>query len=1552
METRDKKARHKRKKKHRKRKHRRKDKGAVACGPSSGDPEPMDILPTLIVPDDPETGEIERPKTPPPVEIDEQQLLNNTVHLPVKLKALPNAPTAPETFDSGRDPGSKQPTPRQPTAREDSQPTGSKQLTPRPPTARDELQLPGSVHETPRQPTARDEPQNPGSVHGTPREFLPPHVQQDPQLLDEQQDPQLLDGQHELEATPIIDDQQEPIIIENQLEVLEEPAPIIVISEGAPQTPVPHGRRPTSRASMINSKDYRTMAKRAAATAKLDRLAAGNKSVFDANMNDIAELGIGLQLYFLLIKYLGWAFLVMGIVSLPAIIVNYYGDGVTAKMVDPLQLAYASLGNQGVNPDIASDPTECQPIGDIDCTGATVNTPFTTDPAKVAWIVTASDAIYSFVFLVVYLVFRHQSKRAIETHQNEHLTPAKYTVFVRGLPADATAREILDHFNSRYDPTQEEQYFPLWLGCCWGRRPRRVKRSLSKGAVNCNVVNSLEHLEHLDDVGEVANQDCGADILKITDQKHEQNEIYLGTWIAEVSIAHPTGGLLRTFLAMEALTRKISEAQRLVAILTQEKEQASITLQNWTPPPGKRNVKKPKSSFKQADEVLLQATTKQLERLQAAMTKKTGKLKTLKKANRQLQAQQKQQLAEELAAATALASPTPDASTDKKNKSKPKRKKSPDAKPFDLTACECAFVVFNNLESRRRCLQDYRRSDRWLLRKFQPKTLRFRDGKFPLIVVAAPEPSNILWENLEVTARSRQLRRGFTYAVTFFLLLISGAIISAAQSAQQTFKDKAPPSGLCETTLPAIFYASPDFDKSKLSWNLEWNANATCTPGTSGEDRYYVAYSNGVVNDINVRNPSSPVDQLHRCVDPCVSEKSSTKCNTLACFDGVAREETGDSCETYLASHVLYCLCTAELQASITELGLLHGPRALWNTFVPCRGFLTDFLGKNAFIVVASAVVVIVNLVLKTTLRGFATFERHTSESAKASAVALKMFAAQFLNTAIIVLVVNAALSLSSVPLVGELFRGKYADFQRDWYPTVGMGVTMTMLINAVVPQLLLLLQLCVIRPLKRCLGRRHIRTQERMDKLYAGPTFDLAVRYPMVLNSVFVTLVFCGGSPVLLFIASLACTGTFWLDKLSLLWLYSVKTAYDEALGETVLSLLPWALVAHLGFSSWMYGNTELLQAPTLKLGWLFSLFGLSTEGSSTTEDLYNKLLAKAETYDPLGKHGFIVKVLHANVMLMFVFLVLVVVGILLSAVWVNVLLPLLRQTLGRILAAIWKRVRPLFRCCRCRCSCFSRRRKNTVTPVLSPGTTTQDPSKPPSGGRTAKVAVEMALSDIPTSNEVTQPDLGKENGAVDESVSTATELLVQKSAVIAPESTAWQPSPAIPPADSAAVTTSTDDKPPVSARSAPIEVVLPEFTDYFRKSVGPKFRPDTKLGFKRDVSRPSELVRLWKDETISNGFSRMPGEPMRTWEAIQAPVKTYAIEANAKYRLAYAELVAASKRALTGAESPSKPEIAADAVAVPPVPEDPTKNETPMVEPLPGPTSSSGEALNSPSQ
>ncbi|TMW61304.1 hypothetical protein Poli38472_013767 [Pythium oligandrum] len=1113
---------------------------------------------------------------------------------------------------------------------------------------------------------------------------------------------------------------------------------------------------------VINSNDYRAMAKRAAALAKQDRLGGGRKSAYQTKMSDIGALGIGLQLYFMLTKYLTVTFLVMGLIALPTIVVNYFGHGITTKMSDPLQLGYASLGNEGVHEDTAGDPKMCLPQGVIDCNWTTVDTPFTTNPVKVSWIITISDCLYSLIFLLFYVVYRYRAQRAIDTHQNENLTPAKYAVHVRGLPPDATEAEILQHFDHLYDPTQEETSYSLWFGCCWSRKRHKVKYSMSRNAINRSRVQNIEHLDGVSSV---------------------TKNLYLNTWIAEVSIGHPTGGLLRTFLSMEALTQSISETRVLIKNLEDEKTRAL-------------------GGFKPRDEKLIHASKKRLDKLCEELEKKKKSIKTLKVAAKSMK--------QIMDAANALPKRKSSASFHAKNaraKVKAAAKAAKTAatttqQAFDWEACECAFVVFNNLESRRRCLHDYRHSTHWLPHKYQPRELRFRDGKFRLKVTAAPEPSNILWENLEVTDRGRFYRRSLTIFITFLLLIASAAVISGAQSAQQQFKSKMPPAGLCERSLPMVFHGGSQYTKE--TWSLKWYEDKSCTKASD----YYIAYTNGIVNPLSISNPAVPKDPNNpptRCTDPCVSERDDESCSTMPCFDQDL-VDAGGECETYQASHMLYCYCTQQLTESIDEHGIVNGAKVVWNKIIPCRGFIKDYLKKNGFIVIAAAVVVIVNFILNAILRAMADFERHSSESGKATAIALKMFLAQFLNTAIIVLLVNASLGVEGVPVIGDLLKGKYRDFERDWYPSVGMGITTTMLINVFVPQIILCLQMFVIAPLTRCLTRRSIRTQEQMNKLYAGPTFDISVRYPMVLNSLFVTMVFCGGSPILLFIAAFTAAGTYWFDKLSLIHLYSVKTAYDEELGQLALTLLPWTLIFHLAFSTWMYGNPKLMKATPLDLPWVLRLIGLNSlvdkygDDPANEEILYNAFLEEAKKVDLLGKYGFVVKVVRTNVMLIFLFLVGAVLGLLVSTIWLSILYPVLQRVATSLFHFF--------------CGCFRR---------------------PTSSARSVRRSSELPID------------------------STTNTRANQK------------------------------------AKAPPPPVILPEYTDFFRMSVNAKFRPDTRLGFRRNEE--GELIRVWSEDHFAHNRKRAKGEPMRTWEALQAPVKSYAIEMNDKYRLAVAEIVAASK-------------------------------------------------------
>eukprot|EP01037_Dinobryon_pediforme_P043992 gene43992-55442_t len=80
------------------------------------------------------------------------------------------------------------------------------------------------------------------------------------------------------------------------------------------------------------------------------------------------------------------------------------------------------------------------------------------------------------------------------------------------------------------------------------------------------------------------------------------------------------------------------------------------------------------------------------------------------------------------------------------------------------------FVTFEYNESFARCLEDYTRFGSFPMSLFFPGKLRFKGKK--LHVKRAPEPDQIIWENLE-----KQFRRFRTSLITVILVLLCFAVV-------------------------------------------------------------------------------------------------------------------------------------------------------------------------------------------------------------------------------------------------------------------------------------------------------------------------------------------------------------------------------------------------------------------------------------------------------------------------------------------------------------------------------------------------------------------------------------------------------------------------------------------------------------------------------------------------------------------------------------------------------------------------------------------------------
>ena len=169
---------------------------------------------------------------------------------------------------------------------------------------------------------------------------------------------------------------------------------------------------------------------------------------------------------------------------------------------------------------------------------------------------------------------------------------------------------------------------------------------------------------------------------------------------------------------------------------------------------------------------------------------------------------------------------------------------------------------------------------------------------------------------------------------------------------------------------------------------------------------------------------------------------------------------------------------------------------------------------------------------------------------------------------------------------------------------------------------------------------------------------FLLSERVPVVLNSVFVTLTFCSGLPLLLPIACASMLLTYWVDKSTLLRLYQKPPNMGEDLANVrgwgtlavccgacvrhgrvapfvssidvaVLcttspfsrlrlgcavtwqlpkQLLVWALLLHLAVAVWMYGNPSTLASGPVSLG------------SLAVNEVYNDYVSRSSSLDRLG--------------------------------------------------------------------------------------------------------------------------------------------------------------------------------------------------------------------------------------------------------------------------------------------------------------------------------------------
>ncbi|KAL0041478.1 hypothetical protein WJX79_004916 [Trebouxia sp. C0005] len=431
--------------------------------------------------------------------------------------------------------------------------------------------------------------------------------------------------------------------------------------------------------------------------------------------------------------------------------------------------------------------------------------------------------------------------------------------------------------------------------------------------------------------------------------------------------------------------------------------------------------------------------------------------------------------------------------------------------------CVCAFVTFKTEEARLKCMQANPSSvgKRWAQRRDR----RFRK-RHALRVGPAPEPSDVVWENLEFSVVQR-LQRSFFILVLNLLIIFVGFIL--------------------------------------VNLSASWRHNST----NLASDPPACASSCGILSTTSTLNLTTTSALALRYKG----------CHGEAAYDG-------ETCTT-LEQSCFACYCSIAVEE--------------FTGFTYCRTYWAKYLIQVLILVAAALITTATNKLLYYFAAYTNPFERHHTVSAEKRSLTLKLFMAQFVNTALSSLVANMYIPalykrLHDTFLGTLIFQGIYGDLVPAWYAQVGQSLTIVIVFTVGLPHpayvlYRLMMYKWQLRQRKSCL------TQEELVKAYEGPDFDLADRYGELLNILFCTLMFSGGLPILLPCVSIIFAVTYWAEKWELLKLSRVPSPYAGDLAALTGELLPWAALFHLVFSVWAFSWAKWPQTADSPLA--SSIFG-----------------------------------------------------------------------------------------------------------------------------------------------------------------------------------------------------------------------------------------------------------------------------------------------------------------------------------------------------------------------
>ena len=444
-------------------------------------------------------------------------------------------------------------------------------------------------------------------------------------------------------------------------------------------------------------------------------------------------------------------------------------------------------------------------------------------------------------------------------------------------------------------------------------------------------------------------------------------------------------------------------------------------------------------------------------------------------------------------------------------------------------------------------------------------------------IVQAPEPEVLMWSNLEYVGFSLSVRRLAVNLGALLFLLVGGALILGANNKKEVW-------------MQSILPSCPQYDEwgvkngthycDGLELNLNDNSHLGESHAFKNETLQAAKFYHQAWGTVNRELDSLKVPNFPFIQDPLTNDcrVDGTSSTTSCCKDGAASwEKARDSGCSRVDNSGGYpfkdrsvvkggsrdAICYACVCSQRDEYSQLIDATG---TFDYCKDYDRKMILTLFWSLASVAAVVVVNQAVKVGMEQIVVFSKNDTTGAEQGDLAIQIFVAQFMNTAVLVVLVRADLDfLSFIP--GD----KYHDTNAEMYSRVLSPLVITLCSTFLAPPSSAIFQeFFVNRGLKRVLSL-FAKTQNQLNFIQEDDVMKVASNYGECLMGLCTTLLYCSAMPILYWVAGFGFLYKYWGDKWAVLRAFRKPPLYGSDLFDSLEEILLLALTMHAG-AGWYF--------------------------------------------------------------------------------------------------------------------------------------------------------------------------------------------------------------------------------------------------------------------------------------------------------------------------------------------------------------------------------------------